>query len=160
MALDSIRQKAAQEVYQPHTQPLFWPEHVPIHLNRASKKPYEQVGYSGSRDFRREDYSSGKETDPLVGDWVDFPDDHTERVSYVWQDSLNTSDGGSFHLCERGDGVFSGPLNGSIKLEHFTDSGMTRPGWFWLYHHNVWHAYNAVHCRAPCRVWNCDCLRD
>jgi hypothetical protein len=101
-----------------------------------------------------------KRTDPLIGDWVMFPDGHTERVGYVWPEGMQTSYRGFFQLCESGDGNFSGALNGSIKMEHFTDSGMTRPGRFWFFHHDIWQADNEVDCEVLCRVWHCDCLRD
>jgi hypothetical protein len=98
-------------------------------------------------------------TDPLVGDWVDFPDGHSERIGYVWSDGLQTSETGDFYLCETGNGSFSGNLNHVIGMKHFADTEKTRPGRFWVFYHDVWTAHGGVHCEVPCRVWRCDCMR-
>jgi hypothetical protein len=101
----------------------------------------------------------GQRTDPLIGDFVLFPDSHSERVSHVRSDGLQTSEAGDFQLCEDGDGGFSGTRNPSIKMEHFADSGTTRLGRFWICHHNMWQALDEIDCQVPCRIWKCDCLR-
>ena len=97
--------------------------------------------------------------DPLIGDFVDFADGHFERVSNVWRGWLQTTEVGSFHLCETGNGSFSGEPNPSIRKDHFRDSGTKRLGEFWFFHHDLWMEHNGIECQAPCRVWNCDYLR-
>lgn len=101
----------------------------------------------------------GQRTDALIGDFVAFPDGHLERIAYIWNNGWETSGGGSFYLSETGNGWFTGEANRAIEVEHFADSGITRPGHFWFFSHDLWISHNGVECEAPCRVWLCDCLR-
>jgi hypothetical protein len=111
---------------------------------------------------------------PLEGDWVEFADGVTRRISYVWfgdaqshppsggvQTSDATSDrgrrinGGSWHLQSSGNGNFSGGLYGSVPVNTLTDTGETRPTRFWFFHRDHWTAHNAVHVDVNVRVWQC-----
>lgn len=97
---------------------------------------------------------------PRVGDWVDFADGITRRVSHVygedWGDmaGVQTSDGGSFYL---GSGYvsFSGSLYVSVGMGTLSDTGEVRPGSAWIFHHD-WHtAHNGVDVTIPFRVYRC-----
>lgn len=100
------------------------------------------------------------ECTPLVGDWVIFPDSHHERISHDWWgESLQTSHGGSFHLCKNGNGDFSGGLNSAIARQHFSDTGVVKEAYFWFFHHGFSTAHNGVDVYFPVKVWKCDVLR-
>lgn len=92
----------------------------------------------------------------LVGDWVEFADGVTRRVSHVWSDTgPQTSDGGSWYLNVVGNGDFSGGLFGTVPFDTLTDTGELRPARFWFFHHNWAQAHNAVHADVNVRVWRC-----
>ena len=98
---------------------------------------------------------------PRVGDWVEFADGITRRVSHVWDgedwgDSagVQTSDGGSFYL---GNGYvsFSGSLYVSVKMGTLTGTGEVRPGSTWIFRHDHHTAHNGVDVTIPFRVYRC-----
>jgi hypothetical protein len=77
----------------------------------------------------------------------------TRQIFYVWPDSVQTSDGGSFYL---GDGYmsFSGSLYTSVPIETLTlIEGTRREAWAWFFHHDHRTAHNSVHVCVPVRVW-------
>ena len=98
---------------------------------------------------------------PRVGDYVDFADGITRRVSHVWDVAdwgdtagVQTSDGGSFYL---GNGYvsFSGGLYRSVNMGTLTDTGEVRPGRVWIFHHDWAMADNGVDVTIPFRVYRC-----
>lgn len=99
---------------------------------------------------------------PRVGDFVEFACGTVRRVSHIWAwddeptatHSIQTSDGGSFHL---GVGYvsFSGGLRPGIPRGTLTDTGRTRDGSVWFFHHNRWAASNGVDTVATFRVFAC-----
>ena len=79
-------------------------------------------------------------TGPRVGDFVEFANGVTERISHLW-DTLDTpgaqtSPGGSWHVSAHG-ASFSGSLNSIIRLDTLTDTGETREGSGWFWHHGM-----------------------
>lgn len=48
---------------------------------------------------------------------------------------------------------FSGSLDPSIRKSELEDTGKTREGACWFFHHNHVEAHNAVHTTVPCRVY-------
>ena len=89
---------------------------------------------------------------PRVGDFVRFADGHLERISHIWPDGVQTSEGGSFYL---GDGYisFSGGLNPLIpssELEYHADH---KRGSVWFFHHDYWQAHNGVNASMDFRVY-------
>lgn len=69
---------------------------------------------------------------PQVGDFVQFREGPLRRVSHVWHESqgggVQTSNGGSYHLCENGACSFSGsrvPLRPD-RLTHSHRAAETR----------------------------------
>jgi hypothetical protein len=92
---------------------------------------------------------------PLVGDYVIFADGVMRRVSYIWPESVQTSDGGSYYLSGDGHMSMSGNLYTSVPLETLTDTGTTRPAYAWIFHHGWAQASNGVHFTIPVRVYNC-----
>ena len=101
-------------------------------------------------------------TKPQSGDFVIFADDVTRRISHVWDwpaddegprlYSIQTSDGGNWHL---GDGYasFSGSLFTGFDGDTLTDTGETRPGSVWIFHHDIHVAHSAVQGLVDFRVW-------
>jgi hypothetical protein len=97
---------------------------------------------------------------PQVGDFVDFADGVTRRISYVWKldDKVECQttelSGGSYYLGE-GYASFSGGLLPSVDAATFTLSFEQRAGRFWFFHHGFAGAHQGVECSANCRVWKC-----
>lgn len=94
---------------------------------------------------------------PTVGDFVDFADGQTRRISHIWSDeTFQNSESGSFYL---GNGYvsFSGALNSSLPNASLTLTEERRNGWFWFFHHNLTCAGGGRDVQIPCRVWSC-CL--
>ena len=97
---------------------------------------------------------------PRVGDYVEFADGITRRVSHVWDESwgdtsgVQTSDGGSFYL---GNSYvsFSGGLYRMVKMGTLTDTGEQRPGRAWIFHHDYATADNGMDVTIPFRVYRC-----
>lgn len=91
---------------------------------------------------------------PRVGDYVEFADGATRRISYNWGDGLQTSDGGSFYLGE-GFASFSGSLYGCVPPESLTRTDETRPGRVWFFHHGYSGAGMGVDSEPLFRVYRC-----
>ena len=94
---------------------------------------------------------------PLEGDWVDFADGVTRRISYVWSHGVQTSDGGSWYVSTGGNGSFSGGLFRPVNPRSLTVKAKTfRPATFWFFHHDSASAHCAVHVELDVRVWECN----
>ncbi len=96
--------------------------------------------------------------EPRCGDYIDFADGITRRVSHVWPadglPDVQTSDGGSFYL-GHGYVSFSGSLYSAVRRDTLTDTGVRRPGSAWFFHHD-WHTRdNGVDVTIPFRVYRC-----
>lgn len=97
-----------------------------------------------------------------VGDYVDFADGVTRRVSHVYeaasecdlQASVQTSDDGSFYL-DSGRVTFSGSLYPGVPTEALTLTRERRRGRIWIFHHDRWGAYNRVSSQIEFRVFAC-----
>jgi hypothetical protein len=94
---------------------------------------------------------------PRVGDFVEFPGDITRRISYIWPDepaSVQTSRGGSYYL---GNGYvsMSGSLYVGVPAWTLTDTGETRDGAVWVFHHDYHTGGNGVGAMVPFRVFRC-----
>ena len=96
-----------------------------------------------------------------VGDYVDFADGVTRRVSYLWpgdcyedgQPRAQTSDGGSWYL---GNGYvsFSGSLYECVSVGTMRETGQ-KAGAVWVFHHDYWGAHRGVSHEIPFRVFEC-----
>ena len=98
-------------------------------------------------------------TTPQVGDFVDFANGVTRRISHLWTDwpepTIQASDGGSFYLGTTGCS-FSGGLYPGIPAERFTPTEERREGSAWLFHHDYPSAYSGVYFTVSFRVWRCE----
>ena len=96
---------------------------------------------------------------PRVGDYVIMPDDELRRFTYDWSrfdgGIQTTCNGlsGSFFISRNGYADYSGGLEGAIPHERLIDTGETRPGSFWFFHHEHAKAHNGVHVQIDCRVY-------
>lgn len=92
---------------------------------------------------------------PRVGDWVDFADGVSRRISYMWPDSVQTSNEGYGFYLGPGYVSFSGTLYRGVPPDTLTPTGETREGRVWLFHHGHTQAHNGVETSAPFRVFKC-----
>lgn len=95
-------------------------------------------------------------TGPRVGDFVIMPDGTLSRCTHDWQPwgGMQTGgEGGSYYLTNGGDASYSGGLDPAIDIDRFADTGETRDGAFWFFHHDSSGAHNGVQCTMPCRVY-------
>ena len=115
---------------------------------------------------------------PLVGDYVRFKgakqEGYLRRISHHWYfpkvtdpstimypedddgeevDSYQTSDGGSFHLNERGQASYSGGLYPSIPAAEFEITTDTRDAMFWFFSHGRREAHNGVDVWIGVPIW-------
>jgi len=96
---------------------------------------------------------------PRVGDFVIFSDGVAHRFSYDWDGSLQTSEGGSFYL-GRGHVSFSGGLNPPIPKTKLVDTGETKIGRVWFFHHNFATAHNGVNAEVEFKVYKTELKSD
>lgn len=93
---------------------------------------------------------------PRVGDWVDMLDGTQRRFTHNWGDGLQTTcgngDSGSFYFA-KGCMSYSGGLDPSIPNGQLVDTGETRLGCAWFFHHDHSGAHRGVYFKAPCRVF-------
>jgi hypothetical protein len=93
---------------------------------------------------------------PRVGDFIRMPDGTLRRFTYAYQDRIQTTDPksrGSFYLCRTGGMTYSGSLDPSILLTKIVDTGKTRPGSCWIFHHDHPGAGRGVETTVNCRVF-------
>lgn len=92
---------------------------------------------------------------PRVGDFVIFADGVERRISHLWPDGFQTSNGGSFYL---GDGYcrFSGSLYKSVPLETLTLANGAVSGAVWFFHHDHWGAGRGINTTAKFRAYVCE----
>ena len=91
-----------------------------------------------------------------VGDWVEFANGVTRRISHVWRfepTTAQTSDGGSYYLGNDGSVSFSGSLYRGVDIKTLTFTGEFRPASVWFFHHNWMEAHNGVDVMADFRVY-------
>jgi hypothetical protein len=90
---------------------------------------------------------------PRVGDYVRFANGVERRISHDWDEGgIQTSDGGSFYLGRTGVS-FSGSLYGCTPTEDLEDTGTTKLGSIWFFHHDWAKAHNGVQTQIPFRVY-------
>lgn len=92
-----------------------------------------------------------------VGDFAIMKDGRLVRFAYDWgRESgiqIANVDCGSFYIDGSGYVQFSGTLAPQVPHDAFEDTGETRDGAFWFFHHGYVGAYRGVYGKAPCRVF-------
>lgn len=99
---------------------------------------------------------------PRVGDFVRMVDGELRRFTHEWNDGIQTTwkgQSGSFYL-GNGYASYSGGLESAIARSKLRDTGETREGAFWFFHHNHARAHNGVYFKIPCRVFEVALTRD
>jgi hypothetical protein len=92
---------------------------------------------------------------PTVGQYVIFTlDGIKRRISYVWDDGVQTSDHGSYYLSPMG-ASFSGSLHLPISKSGLILMPEQELATFWFFHHDFPTANSAVNVQIPVRVWEC-----
>lgn len=91
---------------------------------------------------------------PRVGDWVEFADGVSQRISYLWPDDAQTSDGGTYYL-GRGYVSMSGSLHRGVPIASLVATARTKPGSIWFFHHDYHTAGGGVEATIPFRVYTC-----
>lgn len=106
------------------------------------------------------------EPGPRVGDFVVFADGAERRISYAWpagEDfpaSMQTSDPGGRYYLGGAWLSYSGSLHPGVPVETLTDTGETRKGDAWIFHHDSHRAHNGVDFKVPFRVYRCSMVAD
>ncbi len=94
---------------------------------------------------------------PRVGDWCKMPDGKMCRFTHDWGEDIQTTSRyypghGSFFF-GRGYMDYSGGLDPAILKSRLIDTGETKPGAAWFFHHNEARASNGVYFNVDCRVF-------
>jgi len=91
---------------------------------------------------------------PRVGDFVRLANGELRRFAHHWGDSIQPTSkgGGSFYFFGSGMSM-SGGLDPAIPIERIVDTGETRDGWCWFFHHGFSGAHRGVDFTVPCRVY-------
>lgn len=77
-------------------------------------------------------------TVPLVGDIIYMQDGSRRCISYDWGErGVQTSFGGSIHLCSNGQGSFSGGLEAITARSRIQKTGKYELSTFWIFHHGI-----------------------
>ena len=95
-------------------------------------------------------------TEPRVGDFIIMPDGELRRLTHNWLIGLQTTwkgEGGTFYLSTDGYGDYSGGLDSQIPNDKIENTGETREGNFWFFHHDNARAHNGITVKVPCRVY-------
>lgn len=102
----------------------------------------------------------------MQGDFI-RSGDKLARVTHVWQgDGIPTDketaqttvfsddgEGGSFYLSASGGCSYSGSLESGVRIDHLKDTGETREGRCWFFHHGISGGGRGVSATVRCRVW-------
>lgn len=96
-----------------------------------------------------------KRVGPRVGDWVEFTDGITRRLSHDWGETMQTSDGGNYYLGNEGISLSNGSLHRGIDVGTLVLTSEMRLAPVWFFSHDNWTAQNGVHIRVPVRVFRC-----
>jgi hypothetical protein len=95
---------------------------------------------------------------PRVGDYIITPDGKYQRAAHIWgpwegdNGTTQTCDSGSFHIGIYGASM-SGCLDPGYKTDKLINTGETKEGHFWFFHHNYQGADRSVGLSCACRVF-------
>jgi hypothetical protein len=94
-----------------------------------------------------------------------MPDGTELRFTHDWGDSIQTtcaklSGDTSFYLAPEGHLSFSGSLDPAISKSKIFDTGETKLGWVWFFHHGESRAHNGVYAEIRCRVYRYDPINE
>jgi hypothetical protein len=107
--------------------------------------------------LREREAEWNKRQGPRVGDFVIMPNNEVRRFTYDWGDDIQTTHpkfSGDVSFYFSGDCMsFSGSLDHALPKSAMVDTGETRPGRAWFFHHNESGAHRGVYFWIDCRVY-------
>lgn len=99
---------------------------------------------------------------PRVGDWVVHPDGKESRITHVYNcgGKWLFQDGGDacgrYHIFRSGTEDYSGSLGYPLPLGQLRDTGNTKSGSVWFFHHGIAGAGRGVEFEIQERVFELD----
>jgi hypothetical protein len=91
--------------------------------------------------------------EPLEGDFVRLNDGRTARICHCWEDTIQTTTGGSYYICKGGGCEYSGTLYPGVARDSLVPTNGTQVGQVWFFHHDSAGAHLGVFFDVPMRVW-------
>jgi len=88
-----------------------------------------------------------------VGEFIYLPDGQKVIISHIWEDTVQTSCGGSMHLNSGGGISFSGGLDSGIKKTDLILTEKFDSGQIWIFHEGLSGGNRGVHYKMPFRVY-------
>jgi len=88
-----------------------------------------------------------------VGEFIYLPDGQKVIISHVWDDTVQTSGGGSMHLHSGGGISYSGGLDSGIKKEDLILTDKFDSGQIWIFHEGLSGGNRGVYYKMPFRVY-------
>ena len=88
-----------------------------------------------------------------VGEFIHLPDGQKVIISHIWEDTVQTSGGGSMHLNSGGGISFSGGLDSGIKKTDLILTEKFDSGQIWIFHEGLSGGNRGVHYKMPFRVY-------
>ena len=88
-----------------------------------------------------------------VGEFIYLPDGQKVIISHIWDDTVQTSGGGSMHLNSGGGISFSGGLDSGIKKTDLILTEKFDSGQIWIFHEGLSGGNRGVHYKMPFRVY-------
>ena len=88
-----------------------------------------------------------------VGEFIHLPDGQKVIISHIWDDTVQTSGGGSMHLNSGGGISFSGGLDSGIKKTDLILTEEFDSGQIWIFHEGLSGGNRGIHYKMPFRVY-------
>lgn len=90
--------------------------------------------------------------DVAVGDYVKLTNGELTRVTYIWDDSIQTGLG-SFYISKSGFASFSGSLNSGIDKNKFKLTKRRKKASFWFFSEDSSGGNRGINIQLNVRVW-------
>ena len=88
------------------------------------------------------------------GDYIEYKDGRTERVTHVWEHDVQAGGGSSsFYMAKNGHASYSGSLNSGLKKSQLQDSGQKSFARFWFFSEDWSGANRAISFYCMVRIW-------
>jgi len=98
----------------------------PEHIIKAAEKDCKILNDRAKKNAERPGFQ--------VGQFINLPDGQMVIISHVWEDSVQTSGGGSMCLGSGGGLSYSGGLDSGISKKDLILTDETRKGGIWFFH--------------------------
>lgn len=101
--------------------------------------------------------------DITTGDYIMYADGVMERVTHVWDDSVQGGGGqASYYMSKTGSGSYSGGLNRGVTKDKLESTNEFKDAMFWMFSDDWAGAHRGVDFVCPVRVWKtteCSCKK-